>query len=74
MMDCEHRIWVEKASLVARILLSSQGEENLCRKILEVQLVMGWPGLTSEVQDIFKKVGLQEVSVQERYDGIYTVL
>ena len=62
MMDCEHCIWVEKASLVARILHSSQGEDNLSREILEVQLAMGWPGLTREVQDICKKVGLQDVT------------
>ena len=57
MMDCEHRIWVEKASLVARILHSSQGEDNLCREILEVQLAMGWPGQISEVKYICKQVG-----------------
>ena len=65
MMDCEHRIWVEKASLVTRILHSSQGEDNLCREILEVQLAMGWPGLTREVQEICKTVGLRDVT--EKY-------
>ena len=62
MMDAEQRIWVEKVSLVAKILHSSQEEENLCREVLEVQLAMGWPGLIKEVQNICKTVGLEDVT------------
>ena len=57
MVDFEHRIWVEKKSLVDRILHSNHEEDNMCRDILEVQPAMGWPGLLSEVKDS-KKVGL----------------
>ena len=64
LLDCEHRIWVEKTSLVARILHSNLEEVNLCREILHVQLAMGWPGLISEVKDICKKVGLQDVTTK----------
>ena len=60
MLDCEHRIWVEKVSLVVKILHSSRGEENLCREVLEVQVAMGWPGLTREVKEICRKVGLSD--------------
>ena len=62
MLDCESRIWVEKVSLVARILHSSQEEENLCREVLKVQLAMGWSGLTKEVKEICKTVGLPDVT------------
>ena len=64
MPDMESRIWVENASLVARILHSSPGEENLCKEVLQVQLAMGWPGLTQEVKDICHKVGLPDVTQQ----------
>ena len=57
MLDCEHCIWVEKTSLLARILPYNREENNLVRDILEVQLAMGWPGLISEVKGICKKVG-----------------
>ena len=57
MVDCEHSIWVKKTSLVARILHSNREEDNLCREILEVQPIMGLPGLLREVKDICKKVG-----------------
>ena len=57
MLDCEHRIWVEKVSLV-----TSQEEENLCKEVLEVQVAMGWPGLTREVREICMKVGLPDAT------------
>jgi hypothetical protein len=62
MLDCEHRIWVEEVSLVTRILHSSQEEENLCKEVLEVQVAMGWPGLTREVREICMKVGLPDAT------------
>ena len=62
MLDCESCIWVEKVSLVARILHSSQEEENLCREVLKAQLAMGWSGLTKEVKEICKTVGLPDVT------------
>ena len=64
MLDVQHRIWVEKVSLVARIWHSSREEENLCREVLEVQLTMGWPGIIKEVQNICKTVGLEDVMKQ----------
>ena len=67
MLDCEHRIWVKKTSLVARILHSNREEDYLCREILHVQLAMGWPGLISELKDICKKVGLQDVTTKYLY-------
>ena len=67
MLDCESRIWVEKVSLVARILHSSHEEENLCREVLKVQLAMGWPGLTKEVKEICRKVGLPDVTKEYLY-------
>ena len=62
MLDCEHRIWVEAVSLVTRILHSSQGEENLCRELLQVEVAMSWPGLTREVREICMKVGLPDAT------------
>ena len=61
-MDCQHRVWVEKVCLVGRIFHTGKEKENLCREVLEVQLAMGWPGLTKEVQEICKTVGLRDVT------------
>ena len=61
MLDCESCICVEKVSLVGRILHSSLEEEHLCRE------AMGWPGLTKEVKEICRKVGLPDVT--EEYLG-----
>ena len=67
MLDCESCIWVEKLSLVARILHSSQEEETLGREVLKVQLAMGWPGLTKEVKEILWKVDLPNVTKEYIY-------
>ena len=65
MMDCQNRVWVEKVYLVGRILHTGKEKENLCWEVLVVQLAMGWPGLTREVQEICKTVGLRDVT--EKY-------
>ena len=72
----EHRIWVEKVSLVSRILHSSREEENLCREVLQVQVAMGWPGMTREVKEICKEDGLPDVTEKYLYRNeiIYTIL
>ena len=61
------KVAFEKVSLVARILHSSQEEENLGRKVLKVQLAIGWPGLTKEVKEICRKVGLPNVTKEYIY-------
>ena len=49
----------EKVSLVTKILnATSDEEENYARDILQEQLNNGWDGLTKEVKEICKKVGL----------------
>ena len=50
---------------MGRILYSGKEKENLCREVLEVQLAMGWLGLTKEVQEICKTVALRNVT--EKY-------
>ena len=67
MMDCQHRVWVEKVCLVGRILHTDKEKENICREVLQVQLAMGWPGLTREVQEICKTVGLSNVTEKYLY-------
>ena len=47
---------------MGRILHCGKEKENLYREVLEVQLAMGWPGLTREVQEICKTVGLRNVT------------
>ena len=50
----------EKICLVSRILfLGEEGEESsYAREVLKEQLAMGWDGLTKEVIEICKEVGL----------------
>ena len=72
MLDVQHRVSVEKVSLVSRIWHSSREEEHLCREVLEVQLAMGWPGIMKEVQDICKTVGLEDVT--KKYLGRQKIL
>ena len=67
MPDMEHRVWVEKVSLVSTILHSNREEENLCREVLQVQVAMGWPGLTREVKEICRKVGLPDATQKYLY-------
>ena len=52
---------------MGRILHSRHEEENLCREVLKVQLAMGWPGLTKEVKEICRKVGLPDVTKEYLY-------
>ena len=68
MLDCESCIWVEKVSLVARILHYSQEEENLRREVLKLQLAMGWSGLTKEVKEVCRKVGLPDHQADHQAD------
>ena len=62
MLSLETRVWLEKVCLTTRILHTREEEENHCREVLEEQLEQGWPGLTSEVQDICSKVGLPDAT------------
>ena len=62
MLDMEHRVWVEKVCLVARLLHPLDEKENLCRELLQEQLAQGWPGLTKEVQEICCTLGLPDVT------------
>ena len=39
-------------------------KENLCRKVLKVQLAMGWPGIIMEVKEIWHAIGLEDVTTK----------
>jgi hypothetical protein len=59
LLSMDHRVMSEKVSLVTKILnATSDQEENYARDILQEQLNNGWDGLTKEVVEICKKVGL----------------
>ena len=59
LLSMDHRVMSEKVSLVTKILnATSDQEENYARDILQEQLNNGWDGLTKEVIEICKKVGL----------------
>ena len=57
------RVWREKLKLVAAI--KRQEEEVLAREVLEQQLMMGWPGLGIEVEEICRELGLPNMSVED---------
>ena len=62
MLDMEQRVWLEKLFIAARLLHTTEEQENVCREVLEEQLLQGWPGLIKEVQEIFETVGLPDVT------------
>ena len=61
-MDMENHIAVEKVCLVAKIMHTSKEKENLCRKVLKMQLAKGWQGICREVKEICRAVGLEDVT------------
>ena len=58
LLDCEHRVWLEKVCLVRSILFKQSEQESYARDLLQEQLAMGWEGITKEVEEICIKVGL----------------
>ena len=64
MLNCQHRIWLEKVCVVSNILHTKVNRENYCRDILTEQIKQGWEGLTSEVAEICRLAGLPDVRSQ----------
>ena len=60
MLDMEHRIWHEKVSLVTSILFCNPDQDSYAREMLLEELEQGWEGLSMEVQQICKLVGLPD--------------
>ena len=59
LLDMEHRIMMEKVCLVTRVMnLREEEEDSYAKEVLKEQLAMGWEGLTQEVVDICKNIGL----------------
>ena len=62
MVDCKHRIWIEKLCVAIKIMNPvEEHEANYAREILREQQEQGWEGLTREVADICQLVGLPNV-------------
>ena len=55
----KQRIWLMKM-MTARSILSQ--EDSLARRVYDQQRAMGWPGLSAEVSDICKQVGLEDMN------------
>ena len=75
LLNCEHRIMLEKVCLVSNIMFCHTEQENYARDILQEQLLQGWQGLAQEVVDICKKIGLPNACLEyvhrkEVYDAI----
>ena len=58
-MRMKQRIWKEKL-LAANTIL--QQEDSLAKRMYLEQLTMGWPGLSTEVAEICKEVGLENIN------------
>ena len=58
LLDMEYRVMIEKVCLVTGVLFYHKEEENYARDLLQEQLLMGWGGLTREVEEICLKIGL----------------
>ena len=57
MTNVKHRIWLEKVSLVSRILHTRLDLENYAR-----EMKLGLEGFTTEVEEIFKVAGLHYIT------------
>ena len=65
--DMEHKVAMEKVCLVMTIL-HKRDEMNYARELLLVEeLSMGWGGITKEVQNICKEMGLKDATQQYLY-------
>jgi hypothetical protein len=57
----KHRIWEEKVRMVMAI--KEMGPEFLARRVLEMQLRQGFPGLSREVATICEEIGVEDCNV-----------
>ena len=64
LLNCEHKIMLEKVCLVSSIIFCHTEKENYARDILQEQLSQGWQGLAQEVVDICKKIGLPNACLE----------
>ena len=61
MQNC---INMEKVCLVARIMHTGKDNENLFCEVMQVQLAMGWPAIVIEVKEIFRAIGLEDLTTK----------
>ena len=59
--DMETKVALEKVCLVTTIL-HDRDETNYARELLEEEMFQGWQGITQEVQDICRVMGLQDAT------------
>ena len=59
LLDFEHRIMCEKICLVTRLMNQDNEEDSYAQEILKEQMEMEWDGLTKEVMEFCKEIGLQ---------------
>ena len=62
--DMEHCMWLEKVCLVTSVLFNNEEQESYARELLQEQLARGWPGLTQEVKEICRRIGLPNACKQ----------
>ena len=58
-MKMKQRIWFQKLMTARSILLQ---EDSLARQAYNQQLARGWPGLSREVSNICKQIGLKDLN------------
>ena len=59
--DIEHKIALEKVCLITTIL-HCRSEKNYVKELLIEDILHGWVGITKEVQDICKEMGLPDAT------------
>ena len=57
--DMQHKVALEKICLITTILHRRE-DDNYARELLEEELFQGWLGITQEVQEICKEMGLPD--------------
>ena len=63
-LNMEHRIMQEKVCLVTRIVFCSDEDDSYARELLLEQITQGWKGLTQEVAEICRRVGLPNACLE----------
>ena len=61
-LKMKQRIWMQKLLLARSIL---RKEKSLANEVYQQQMMRSWPGLSKEVEDICKIVGVANINKEE---------
>ena len=70
LLDMSFKVWEEKIRLI--LFIKGLCEKSLSRQVYEEQKLNNWPGLAKETANIFKDLGIEDVSFidKKKYEYI----